>query len=221
MGKEAIVNRLGRWQASASEGYIRTTRIIVEEFQREFASLVRRSEGHKDFMDEAGLLHSLAEFCKEKGDDAQAIARMIGVLRHFGTGSEEPPAVEASLSDGSSAGSDAGFTPVGDLGEDPDVVFSEGSLPELAGYVVSRTAKRGVRCLHHLARCWRVPGTDYKDFTLHGDVRPPAEAYDRVCKDCWPEEVSQALETPGSVASSDEEAETSTSGEDVTASHGS
>ena len=75
------MNRLGRWQASASEGYIRTARIIVEEFQREFASLVRRSEGHSDFMDEAGLLHSLAEFCQEKGDDVQAVAGMTGIPR--------------------------------------------------------------------------------------------------------------------------------------------
>ena len=56
-----------------------------------------------------------------------------------------------------------------------------------------------------LEESWR----DYKEFQWYGDGAPAAEAYDRVCRDCWPDGRAVPLVSPESVASSDSEAASS------------
>ena len=62
------------------------------------------------------------------------------------------------------------------------------------GYYVFQTKRRGHKCLHHVGRCWRIPGTDlpWERITVYGADRPPAEAYHHACAQCWKSGLSGA-----------------------------
>ena len=164
----------------------------------------------RDFLDDAGILGGLRDFCVSKGSSQVAVDGMIDRLRFFGGSGGTTPVQEVEEPSGDEPPTPATLpatlpgTPVVPAASD------SGSEEEaLEGYLVSRTSKRGVRCLHHLGLCWRVPGVDIKDFDLFGAACPPSDRYDRVCRDCWPEGLSRPEASEGSVRSSDEDAESS------------
>ena len=53
------------------------------------------------------------------------------------------------------------------------------------GYVVSISARVGLRRLHKLHACHRVPGIDYHKWEPMRDKCPSPDSYDSICKDCW------------------------------------
>ena len=149
-------------------------------------------------------------------------------LKFFGTGGGGWLGVCPSVTAPHEGAGQAGpSTPAGDeAGDDSSSPFGTNTPPTLLaspppaeeseeealeGYVVSKTRLRSLRCLHHLALCWRVPGVDYLDYDLWGSVLPAAAEYDRVCKDCWPGDQEDAPEDAHSIRSSASEAESSDS----------
>ena len=60
------------------------------------------------------------------------------------------------------------------------------NLAQARGYVISITGRRSRRRVHHLGKCWRVPGKHYLEYEVHGEVLPPPESYHEICKTCWP-----------------------------------
>ena len=65
-----------------------------------------------------------------------------------------------------------------------DRVDVGGEKSYLPGYVVSVTSK--VRRLHHTSLCHLRPHLDFRYFEEYGNDVPPAEAYSKVCRKCWP-----------------------------------
>ena len=70
------------------------------------------------------------------------------------------------------------------------------------GYVVSVTRGGRHRKLHHVGSCRFVPGVDYKDFEIYGDVMPSKSEVDSRCSWCFGRVLSlePALEEEGSEA---------------------
>lgn len=82
-------------------------------------------------------------------------------------------------------------------------------------YVVSITGKRranrsGVRTLHMVGRCFRVPGVHYDIFISKGKEIPKNEEYDRLCGSCWNErgleEASEGDESSSTESAADSDA---------------
>lgn len=175
-----LQERLGRWKAEASDAYIRTTRLVVETFQIEFARKVRDGRENRDWLDEESIFNDLRGFSLRLGHEELEVEAMLDRLKFFGAESGEVPNGRNAIV-GESA-SEGGDTEVATIGE---LLPGESDTEEvLGGYVVSEVGRRRVRCLHHIARCWRLPGTDYANYTFYGDEAPPPGAYDKVCKDC-------------------------------------
>ena len=61
------------------------------------------------------------------------------------------------------------------------------SARKLDGYFVTITDKTKVRRLHWLGRCCVQPGVNCREWELLGTEPPKPEAYDFVCRRCWPQ----------------------------------
>ena len=53
------------------------------------------------------------------------------------------------------------------------------------GYVVSITRGGRHRKLHHVGSCRLVPGVDYKEFDVYGNVMPPLHLLNSKCHRCF------------------------------------
>jgi hypothetical protein len=52
------------------------------------------------------------------------------------------------------------------------------------GFVIAKT-KKGLKTLHFVGNCGKVPGEHYKSFDVWGDMLPPASEIDDTCKVCF------------------------------------
>ena len=58
--------------------------------------------------------------------------------------------------------------------------------------IVGRSKKR---TLHVIGGCYRVPGVDYRDFVVVGDVRPQLAEGERLCAVCFNSKEKAAVES--------------------------
>ena len=68
-------------------------------------------------------------------------------------------------------------------GEGAPVGGEQGEIPGTFVFSVLGSCNR--RTLHRVGECWRKPGVHYRDYLLVGPDRPPLEAGDRECRDCF------------------------------------
>ncbi len=61
----------------------------------------------------------------------------------------------------------------------------ESAGPQLEGYIVATSRRRGTRCLHKIGLCYRRPNVHYSIFKSCGMKAPPSTEYDMVRRDCW------------------------------------
>ena len=80
------------------------------------------------------------------------------------------------------------------------------------GYVVSVTRGGRHRKLHHVGSCWRVPGVDYADFDVYGDVMPELHLLDSKCHNCFGSTALQPAGEEGSDVESLDSSSSSSSG---------
>ena len=56
---------------------------------------------------------------------------------------------------------------------------------KIHGYVVSKTRGGRHRKLHHYGSCRLIPGVDYRDYDVWGDIMPPRREIDSKCIRCF------------------------------------
>ena len=89
-----------------------------------------------------------------------------------------------------------GSAPIGDEeeqeAEDEDEPADEGKDEHLRAepvgldYVLSVSTKRGLRTLHRVGWCFRIPGIHYRDYEVLGAALPEGAIFHRCCRNCWP-----------------------------------
>ncbi len=193
---------LGGWSASNARAYIRTANVRLHQVQLKVAGLARRSRLERlDFLgerEEAGHLVDLLVARGANVEEARAhVEQMLaGVAPTAGAAEPAPPSeLENQHGDDDD---DASRIYVDTSAREENV---EARVPaEAEGYCVSVSAKTKFRRLHYVGRCHRVPGIDYMGFEWYGQERPPAEAFDATCKQCW--KVQPASASSGRATSS-------------------
>ena len=64
-----------------------------------------------------------------------------------------------------------------------------------SGFVIAKTTK-GIRRLHFVGNCGKVPGEHYRDFDVWGPILPPEEAIDVTCGICFKGDKGSVLTRP-------------------------
>ena len=177
-------NRLGRWSAGTSEGYVRTTRGIVERVQRDVAAAIRRSAGSADIVDDEEVLAQVREKALElkySTDEAEAQVTRLRWCRPQTSRASDPLEI---FSPGAVGGGPDTPRPEDDSSDAGSLI----SIPETGpteGYFVTITGTVRLRRLHYGGRCGITAATCVE---LGLDL-PPTTEYDSVCRRCWPREL--------------------------------
>ena len=91
--------------------------------------------------------------------------------------------------------------------------MSDTQTEPVEGYVCSVSGHKGLKRHHFVRRCPCIPGVHYRKYVTHGDEILGSEAYDIVCRRCWPQSRDdgpvrdmhdQSVETDEESSSSDE-----------------
>ena len=227
---------LGRWRAGGStDSYVQTALRVVENVQLLAASRAQQSHaGGPDFFGEEELLNRMSKFLVARGwseEAAAAVEKRLKVANYDLSPQQQLPDLpkDWSLADWSAAAEPTGVTP------DPEaaLVSSEVPVPEadlvqafaqaiqddrapaapVRGYVISVTRGGRHRKLHHVGSCRFVPGVDYRQYEVYGDVLPDRSEMDSRCSWCFgrgpgsdqvPEEEGSGAESLDSSSSSTE-----------------
>ena len=78
-----------------------------------------------------------------------------------------------------------------------------GHIP-LGHFVSSIQPKTNYKILHQVGECSLVPGADYANYIIHGDVRPDECEFNSYCVNCFGKAVRPSLPTPAGFESSSE-----------------
>ncbi len=206
--REAELSWLMAWKTKGAMTYVRTGRAQTLDLQAGLAGLVREKWGKTDPIGESDVLDMVRVFMMRRGADEGEIIRTIDFLTTFETKDDDHRMLNFGITtDGNFdidvegavdveggvtvAGTSSSSTSaaVGNQGDKVSPGPKEGSPAE--GYVVSRSRKRGIRCLHLVGKCYRKPGLHYMDYETLGDNLPSTEEYDQICGSCWPDGFSR------------------------------
>ena len=220
--------QMGRWQASADEGYERAQRINTLESQASMARFVKQSVGGADPFDETAVLKAVMSVMEDQNYPEEARAEQATMLVCFkpswvrSEGLQTPDWFE--LGDGMDerrvplAEAAAHAVPV--LSDDEDDELDEkasaeptaGARAQMGHFIVSIVGRSQSRTLHRIGACHRQPGLHYNKFEVLGDEAPSTDQHHKVCKVCFPRgEVNAAAVdssdagSSGNVSSSDTE----------------
>ena len=177
--------RLGRWPAEVSEGYVRTSRAIVEKIQTQISEAVREKFDEEDIVDDEEVLRKV---------EGHMVKDQIRRLRYFSEG----PAGRIETLEGW-----IGVSSPESSSEDTKEV--EAPL-EAGEYFITLTHKARVRRLHRAGGCGNDQRKVY-DWIGMGKELPSPATYDFTCKLCCPKKQA------GAEDGADEEASSSTSSE--------
>ena len=167
---------LGRWSPSGSDDYVRTYKSIVKDLLGRFCRTVASGRAYQLFDEEDAVadvtkrIKALGKASEEDIDNAMATFDLTTkeVAKECAAQAPEyAPTEVASLPLLSEE--------LGDLDEADE-----------AKYVVVYTRGRKEARLHLTGGCWRARRMEFRDFELIDTDEPPPEAYNKVCKDCWP-----------------------------------
>mmetsp|Transcript_25222 Transcript_25222/g.40376 ORF Transcript_25222/g.40376 Transcript_25222/m.40376 type:complete len:674 (+) Transcript_25222:59-2080(+) len=174
-------DRLGRWQPSESEAYVRAARTVVLRVQDRVAVRIRTA-GKNDLTGEEELLEKLEEFLTRRGMPDEMIAEQLRRLRFHRT---------SEILIGVSP-------PEEQICEDVEQVLveMEGAVPGTAeelplshgALFVSLSRAGRPQTVHKVGSCWRRPGVDYKHYVAldEGELQSPSSQFSKVCSECFP-----------------------------------
>ena len=113
---------------------------------------------------------------------------------------------DASASETESGGLSGDETPTADrhtaAAEQARQCLEPDADPAPEGFVVSITAG-GFRRLHLVGACRLVPGENYKNYEIYGELLPQNEAFNARCRWCFPEgDTAPAEDLPSNSSSS-------------------
>ena len=174
VGKEHR-NLIGRWSPEGSDAYVRTYRAAVKELIARFIGTITSGRSYEAFDEEDAFVQVREKVVGQVGEpDAvneaiDKLKKIAGdVSRQLGTGEElASPTEMATL-------------PSADLPADAD------AEPFLAKYLVVYTHGKQCACLHFVDGCWRPKQMAFTPFELLDFDPPPRDAYNKVCRMCWP-----------------------------------
>lgn len=184
---------LGRWSPSGSDDYVRTYKAIVKDLINRFCRTVSSGRAFEAFDEEdavADVGRRIASLAV--GDEAQ----VEEATREF-----ELNVKEIALGCAAQAPEEAP-TEVASLSPASDLPGDAGEADE-AMYIVVYTRGRAEARLHRMDGCWRARKMDFKRYELIDIDPPPKEAYNAVCKVCWP----QAPTEPSGTAKESDDSE--------------
>ena len=235
-----IRKKVGRWSVTQEEEYLRNLEAGVRKAQEMVGNLIRRGpDGNRDLqLFEVQVLSDLSKYLEDRGVSSEKIKRQVDLLSMpvevpVGGGSPSGAAgspaasvpyslsvadvaysasvfgVKTELASEPSAGGEAALLSSGESEGEAEPAIS-GMDVALGSFVFSLRGTCNRRTLHRVGECWRKPGVHYRDFLVAGSDRPPLEAGDHECRDCFKQNraVSHASESSG------EELTSSSSSED-------
>jgi hypothetical protein len=199
---------LGRWRAGGStDAYVRTALRVVENVQLLSASRAQQSlRAGPDFFGKEELLNGMFKFLVCRGwseSDAAAVEKRLRVADYSLNPQQQLPDLpkDWSLADWSLAALPSNEVTV----PEAVLVHSEPPAPEaelvhafdlavqadrapavpVQGYVISVTRGGLHRKLHHVRSCRFVPGVNYRQYEVYGDVMPGMSVMDSRCSWCF------------------------------------
>ena len=196
-------DHLGRWAPSGSDEYIRTYRGIMRKVVTAVVQATQTKDVYKE-MDEAEAYESVMLKAMRKGipeeqarKDCASVKgkakQILDMIAQLAT-KESSPSKPTAISYEKGAEGTAYEAKENDQEE------------QHAIYVVSvaSRARRPVACLHSRSGCWRGRGLAFGDYELICEHPPPTNAYNAVCKACWPSGLDPSVMNFGGTDSSED-----------------
>ncbi len=206
------------WRAKGGQLYARAGKVKTILMQKTISEIIREYMGGRDPLGERDNLVQLGAYLRGRGVDEEESDRVQAALTAFpreAVGEILWPADGRRTSSASQEQESARApSPSGDA--PPPLRALTDEAPS-SGYTIS-IGKRGIRRLHLIGACYRVPGVDYVDYIAMGDVCPPASDYHAYCRSCWSggrmpaTEVADTADSQGSVRSESESSSSASSG---------
>jgi hypothetical protein len=190
---------LGRWKPMESDEYLRNVSEVVGRIQAAVATKLRtRWSGNE--LHEDPLRRELKIYSLVRGYEETEVELMLEKITHKGFCSGEVVELsedeEAEVFSGSLP-FPADFDPAApvDLGD------SKAQLPE-GQLVLSLDGGGKSRTLHKVGACWRIPGIHFRRFREVQSVEDVEAGCGSLCKDCWPAEDIEAMNSEASDSAS-------------------
>ena len=195
---KAITDRLGWWSvgAEASEGYIRSYRILISKVQEKVAKTIRDAWGvsnNPDVFGENYILEELKDRILKKKSQypEKEIDAFIDNLRVFSNNLADPGDEESQEWWKGEAEKEKLAELIEDKCKDPDITKDNSSdeeprvVPKTVPIPGTWVVTKSRRCLHVVGRCHRQPGVHYYNFV---EVKPKVkeEHFSSACSVCFP-----------------------------------
>ena len=170
--KQEVIKRWGRWRPSE---YVKTTKVLVSQAQRNVAEVLKETGMIKDLLGEDEVMEALKKRLKERSVPDDRVRNQIKRLRfqweayrmeQEGCMSARGRRIQESPTE---------IVPVPEAVDLEDLELSSDETRTSYGmgtYILSVVRRSKRRTLHVIGGCYRVPGVDYRDFVVVGDVRP-------------------------------------------------
>ena len=168
-------NLIGRWSPEGSDDYVRTYRAAVKELVVRFVSTVKSGKSYEAFDEEDAFAQVQARVVGQVGDEA-AVEGAIATLRVLAEG------VSRELAEFGGLVPTAVVSPL-PVVEPPAPVDLD---PFASKYLVVYTHNGKCARLHLSYGCWRARQMAFTSFEYLDVDPPPRDAYNAVCRGCWP-----------------------------------
>ena len=200
-------NFLGGWSAEGSERYNRLAKYKIAQIQRDVIKLVLNKET-PDPLVEKDSLRELADFLRAHQVDEEEITRSLQLLNSRRVHNVERSQsvdlhpIDLQLEESLEIEDDPTEkdTPTKNLAREKQQAWNRERTRKLGdnpracraelrdslqpGFYISSSSKKGIRTLHRLGQCHRVPGLDYMQYEYAGSSMPNSDAFDQTCSWC-------------------------------------
>ena len=190
---------LSAWQTKSGETYVRTSGEKVLQMQEQLTAIIMLNKGERDAIGEWEVVQLGKAKLEARGQAKDTVGGVLSKIRYFRAERSEKKHWEDMRDN----------TP-----EPAPTKVAEAEM-EHGGYIVSISQKLGLRKLHRLGSCYRMPKRDYRYYEYLGNRMPTNVQYDSYCRSCWkdvhPAKEGQNAQQAGedsSVNSSDESSST-------------
>ena len=193
-------NLIGRWSPDGSDDYVRTYRAAVRDLVSRFVSTVAAGRSYEAFDEEDAYVQVQLRVIGQVGEEA-AVEAAVFNLKELAAGRLEENGGRRRLRIPDRGASLSLAVPPGEV-EEEDLFKPK--------YLIVFTHNRRCARLHLARGCWRARQWSFACFEYVDQDPPPRDAYNAVCRGCWPGRSGEDLE--------DAEGDTGMEGSDTTAS---
>ncbi len=205
-----LIDSLPAWGAQGGEGYVRTARQRSRFVQTAVARAARRHSAEWDIFASGADLPELTRKLMQRGLMAEDAQQKAGQWLSHVSAYRGPLQGELAVplpQDPTSSTSSSPPPQLEPARKQARIADKRRHLPrDVRGHVISMVGRQRTRRLHYLGACHRVPGIDYLEYEELGMSLPDEDAYDLVCRNCWPGQVVEPIDDDDG-ATTDEEAD--------------